>query len=249
MPSAKEKPDCLVGKEAVIEACSKVFKEDRELIKRCIFIVDHDDFGIKYFCNVYPEKCFEYITVLPVYSFENYFFQQDNLNRVLLPLFQEHKDEFLKSYNKFQDSIIEYFALKRVFTATYQLNELRKLNYISDYSDDIIFRFDFSSGEPFDKFKLNHEIEKMTKLVKKSKEHLDFYKQSVDVLSSKREYIKGKVLFNFFANYLKFTTALDLTDCYKCEYLNFIKKIKIDLKVVYSGSSTLNSQYKRRILR
>ena len=246
MPSAKQKPDYLVGKEAVIEACSMVFKENKELLKRCIFIVDHDDFGISYYCNVYPEKCFEYITVLPVYSFENYFFQQYNLNQVLMPLFQEQKEEFLESYNKFLDSIVEYFALKRVITASCQLNELSRLDYKKDYSDDIIFSFDFSSGEPFDKIKLKHEIGKMAKLVKKSKEHRDFYKKSVEILSNNREYIKGKVLFNFFANYLKYVNELDLTDCYKCGYIHFIKKVKIDLKVIYSGEPTLNSSHNNR---
>lgn len=223
--------DLLVGKEAVINTCSILLAKNPSLMKRCVFIVDHDDFGVKNYIDKYSESVLSKITVLPVYSFENYFFNTHNFRRVIMPLFSsEFRKVFDDKFLYFKECAIRYFSLKRVITATYQFSTLKKLdNFKPKYTENDIFCF-LPKENFIDLDKLNYEVENMMSAIIESKPHNKLYKDSLNLLENNIDFIKGKILYGFFAAILKDITEKDVGD--KRIYIELVKKLEVDLEVV-----------------
>lgn len=224
------------GKEAVILATKVVKHNYKKLLKKFIFIVDHDNFGIEEYKKGIEENYLNMLTVLPVYSFENYYFYKNNLSKGLSNYLSNIQIEDLESrLNLFCDEIIDYFALKATKTAAHILPKYKKngslVNYRHKSKDKNIFVFEFSSEEHYRKDLLENEVFHLKQIVNEDATTINLYKMIKTKMSTGKDFIKGKILFHYMSDYLEYHYKINLKygdDNYK---INRLLEIDLEIKL------------------
>lgn len=215
------------SKQAVVVSCEEIYKRHPKAFGKCAFIVGHDYFGLDDCKHSINSEVKKFITVLPVYSFENYFMQDENLKRILNShLNYNDINKFLLKYKQFIVDIRDYFALKRTIYAQ------EHMDYEESVEDDDLFFFNFRE-EPFfrvDKFQYER---KAMQAIMTSHPHLDgYFENSKEILSSCTDFTKGKVLLRFLIDYLKQVHGIDINMYRGKGYEDLVNRLQVDLDVI-----------------
>lgn len=195
----------LVGKEAVLR-CYYYLNHRNEFasdIKNCIFIVDRDyDPDLKLVKTNISEEDKQFICITSGYSFENYYYSNDNLTMLFkkVGLSKEDVINFKKSFSKFIEVILGYCAATIVITQTH--GNTRE-PYKSTYKDEDIFCKSIKESNGIDRKKLSHECKNRMSFV----EDNPFLKVQYDTIynSLKRDpgnNIKGHIVYDYLVKYL-----------------------------------------------
>ena len=205
------------GKKAVVLATKVVEKNYNKLKDKFVFIVDHDDFGLEEYIGSVDEQYLNMITTLPVYSFENYYFYADNLGKSLCDHVEAHQlEEFKKDLDIFCEEIIDYFSLKAVKTASHSLKGYSKLKdlyiYKFKYEDKDIFNFQFRDEDHYNREAMKYEVSKLGKIISGYPKAAKLYNKIRTEMASSKDFIKGKILFQYMKAYLKHHYNMNIND-------------------------------------
>lgn len=205
------------GKKAVVLATKVVEKNYNRLKDKFVFIVDHDDFGLEEYIGNVDKQYLNMITTLPVYSFENYYFHADNLEKSLCDHVETHKLEELKrDLDIFCEEIIDYFSLKAVKTASNSLKGYSKLKdlyiYKFKYEDKDIFNFQFYDKDYYNREAMIYEVSKLREIISGYPKAAKLYNKIRAEMASSKDSIKGKILFQYMKAYLKHHNNTNLND-------------------------------------
>ncbi len=200
------------GKEKVVKLYKLIKSKTYSDLSRCIFIVDKDYDGLDGNDINLTDLEKSHITVLPCYSFENYYLYQTNLNIVFKYSFHKKNKklsyEFEKEFNSFLDNIKKFCAIKK----TLQENNLKTSVSLGDDAEKLINNKEFNA--------LNKRVEKAEKKIKKEYNTIyNDYINNVGLLKKKPHLIKGKILFDFLLQFI----------LKNAEGSNYSKKNLIDL--------------------
>lgn len=205
---SKDENDDVKGKKAVLE----MFKYCEQIKKRKIhtFIIDKDYENIENVLTTPEQK--EGITVLPCYSFENFYLQKENLKAVLKQFFEGNIDliysDFINNCNKFMQVIVEYCACKKASI----FHECKEIS-IRSTVEKAFRQVNFDKTNMFDENILK-EIKKEINEWKLKANPLLYkeYEKFLNELKNNISDIKGKILFYFIIDYIKYKNNLKLDD-------------------------------------
>lgn len=229
------------GKKAVVDLCSQILDLTPKSISKCVFIVDHDYFGLDEFLPELVNKIKKYVTVLPVYSFENFFLLFENLKRIEKRyMYDEQIKSFKHSYDQFLIMIHEYMALRWTLTACLVPNKTIhiniKINYKKSYDEMFeIFNCNDANQLFINKEKLDFEVKIMNDKIKPHRE-LEHYKiEALKYIETNDDKIKGKILLNFLLKYLKEVNGINIKMYEGEEYIKLIKLINVNFEIKLTG--------------
>jgi len=212
------------GKFEVIKSYKIFGKLFPAEMHRCAFIVDHDYDGLDPVKYRLEKGDLEKVTVLPCYSFENYFLMGNNAEVIFSYLQftrKEDRQRFEDTYRNFIHRIADYCALKMTTV-------LKGMMYTRRYRDEELFRYE--GGEFINEKKLRKEIENL-KLELKNVEGSEALTQRCRAMLLKNpHFMKGKILFAFLCNYLDAKHDIDITRDHDYAQIASRIEIKIDLK-------------------
>lgn len=144
------------------------------------------------------------ITILPCYSFENYYLYNGNLKIIFKSFIVDNSDKqmvtFLYHFNQFVDDIKEYCALKRTIVRN-NITGVKALKNI-DNKDPIEKEFEENGY-----CNCNHNL---TDIVNNTEQYITSrgeyiyhqYKRSTELFKKRPYLIKGKIAFGFLKEYL-----------------------------------------------
>lgn len=196
------------GKKAVILATKVVDVGFKRIKPKCVFIVDHDDYGLQEYSDDVGKKYLDMITVLPVYSFENFYFQRENINQILDNLVGENeKKKILLAIEDFHSAITDYYALKAVKTAVHSMRKYSMYKDVCYYKpikkDDEIFNFNYMQLDCIDYESLSFEVEELKTLIIPVDTLRELYEWNKGRISNNFDFIKGHTIYDFLMNYLE----------------------------------------------
>jgi hypothetical protein len=216
---------------------TKVVKNNfKKLLSRFVFIVDHDYFGIDEYKQKIEEDYLNMLTVLPVYSYENYYFYKNNLNNGLGSYLN---DKQLKELNneliKFCNETIDYFALKAVKTAVHAQSRYKNckelIEYIHSSKDEDIFIFDFSSKDFYKKDLLDYEVDQLRRIVNKEPKVRKLYEKMKITITKGKDFYKGKILFQYITDYLQYYYNLNVKHGVLNREINSLLEVDLDIRL------------------
>ena len=219
------------GKKAVVLATKVVIKNFKKLAEKFAFIVDHDDFGIDEFKDEVEGQYLEMLTVLPVYSYENYYFYNNNLDRVFCSIHLSNSQllEFKNHLDTFYDDITDYFSLKAVKTASHTLEKYKNLynikEYVPRFKNEDIFVFDFNDKEYYRRELAELEVSAFELMVQEHSKAKKLYEAMKKRMSINKDFLKGKILLQYMRAYCKYHFDIDIND------KNVIKQINNQLEI------------------
>ncbi len=225
-----------VGKKAVVDTCRIIMEKFHNDFKRCVFIVDHDYFGLEEFESNYSKMCLDSITILPVYSFENYFTLNKNLQWIIqtyLP--RDEHEAFITNFNDFSENLIYYCALKGTITKCHQ-NRKYRIDYTKENDDWEIFRFNFHENQYYDSESMNNEIRNMIRSISEYPELVEGVECLRVKLSKHRDLLKGKILYNFVKYYLLHNNDIRALDQESDDYAQVVSNLKVKINVVINDN-------------
>lgn len=224
------------GKKAVILATKVVSKRHRKLLRRFVFIADHDYFGIDEYKKVIEEKYLNMLTILPVYSYENYYFYKNNLNNGLGSYLNDRQlSDLNNELSTFCKETIDYFALKATKTAAHAQSKYNNCKELIEYQhsskDKNIFIFDFSSKEYFKKDLLDYEVNQLRRIVYKEPKTKKLYEKLKTTISQGKDFYKGKILFQYMTDYLKYHYNLNAKHGKLNNEINRLLEVDLDIRL------------------
>ena len=217
----------LIGKDAVVKSCHYALEHFASKFEKCIFIVDHDYFGLDEYKDKYSRLCLDSITVLPLYSYENYFVLDENLDWIFSHFVAlEQREKFRTTFEQFCSMLVEYCKYKAVITKHHN-----EIHYENQNCDDVIFHFDFFGGKEYDYTMVENEIENMRRFLSNYPELLSSADHFGKKLKSGRRLLKGKVMYNFVRFYLYHNYMTDALNCDSNGYFEVLSNLKVNLDV------------------
>lgn len=228
-----------IGKKAVVELCREIVLSHKKYLRKAIFIVDHDYFGIEEFGKECKADVDKFLTILPCYSFENFFVLPSNLKIIESNyLYDSQIDHFNNTFKKFVQEIREFYELKRTMTACYTLHRYfssRDLFRSFNSTDEISKIY---SADTIETYYINYDVfinekEAMAEIIYNDKHLFHVHEQLKNLSEFKTDelWIKGKILLNFLVKYLTNVNGRT-AELYKGEvYLNMIKLIDVSFEI------------------
>lgn len=194
------------GKDSVIRAYRFVNSKAGKDLKRCVFIVDRDYNDLDEASKYLQPVDLNHITILPCYSFENYYIYKENLKSLIYDMAQDegeqHFNLFWAKLEVFLEKINDYCALKKTIVKhDLRVNQIKPL-------DDHLMNWETSAALEFTDFNAN-DINNVAEAIRS----MGFYEQ---YLKSKRflrenpNRIKGKILFEFLLKYIQIEMNMKL---------------------------------------
>ena len=112
-------------------------------LDRCIFLIDHDYEGALSSKVVVPETLRDNLTITKLYSFENYFLIEENIDKIFKLFGLDDVNVFKQKLNNFVEEIREYNRLKSAINISYMkgVNYRPPVNYRKNM---ILMKFLFS---------------------------------------------------------------------------------------------------------
>jgi len=218
------------GKRSVGEIASHLYRERRISNKVCkknvVFIVDKDFDDMINLKKEFGNEVINLITVLPVYSIENYFIIKTNLKNVFeRKLSSEELYELNKKLRTVHVELISYWAMKKWITLYYE--KMKKSKISENFPEiKVLIKDCFSTKDDKDSIKRLFDLESRF-ISKLSNSEKDEYKKYKDEMINKIELIKGKDVFYAIE---EITESLKKPIPYKTIY-SFSNNVKIDLEV------------------
>ena len=172
--------DLYKGKKAVLDALKRI-SEDKVLspeVKKCMFIVDRDyDDSLKHTGVKLSAEQRHNIKITQGYSFENYYFQKQNIDTI-------------------------YFAAKGIVSMNYEFTR-NSLPVIPEHEQ--IFKYDFKNGVLVDekKYKKAKNI-LLSYLQKNTLLWKEYGKLRARLAADPLCYLRGHDVYNYFYNYLQY---------------------------------------------
>ena len=212
------------GKFEVVKSY-KIFKKlfPREM-RKCIFIVDHDYDGLNLTKYKLERPDLEHITVLPCYSFENYFLMGNNVSIIFSCLQMDlggAMPAYERTWREFTRHIVDYCALKMTTV-------LKGMMYTRRYRDEEMFRYEH--GEYINEKKLHKEMENLRAELRNEKDADAMIAKCRATLLKNPHYMKGKILFAFLCNYMDAKHDIDITADHNYTRIASQIEMKMDIK-------------------
>ena len=209
-----------IGKEGVLKKYYKMFEYPnyKEILNKCIFIVDHDYEGLvseKYDSDYINKEAF---SVTPYYSFENFFLTDINIKKIF-----EHFNIDENSYNDFMDYLTtfifensEYSRLKSSVTIACKKGKYNtklpssvvKVPYGKFAGNEMtpyhIFNFIFDNPKYhfFNKKFMDIKNDKMKESVYSNYLIKSYYLNETNKFINNRDYIRGHDIYKLLEQYL-----------------------------------------------
>lgn len=115
MQNSQEAPSEFdIGKSGVMNTYNDIRTRNNLLhyLDRCIFLIDHDYEGALSSKVVVPETLRDNLTITKLYSFENYFLIEENIDKIFKLFGLDDVNVFKQKLNNFVEEISEYNRLK-----------------------------------------------------------------------------------------------------------------------------------------
>jgi len=212
----------LYGKRSVIKMCDYILAEHNDFLHQCKFIIDRDYDDLDFEKYGVSDEIGSYVTILPCYSFENYYFMAENLQIIFRTLFGSMEflyfNEFTKLLADFLSESCQYNALKRL-TVKFSLHEKypKLLSQFLNFNDDE-YEYLISDGR-----KLTLNIEPLKSVAIKAQTLFSdasiyetrllqyAYEQYCTEMREDPLIIKGKLLFSLLVKYINFNSTENYT--------------------------------------
>ena len=229
----------LTGKESVVFAYKRFNIKFPKDLKKCIFIIDHDYDGLdeeKYCLSCIEKKA---ITVLPVYSFENYFLNRKNVDHIFSVISSDksYLFEFFTLMKTYIETMAEYFALRSVITSNYHKNQFKKLrscNY-GRIDENSLCNIEYINGTINPTQHLSRSIKEMRNAIetyddlsRAVKRTINKYLNDLDL-----KYVRGKTIFRVLENFIWNRFGIEFNQNNQLFYENIVKILDIDIKVKF----------------
>ena len=212
----------LHGKKSVINMCKYVFNKHLNSKSQCKFIVDMDYDDLDLEKHNLSDDIASRITVLPCYSFENYYFIDENLKSIFHVIFGSmdfsYYDEFVNLLAHFLLESSEYNAFKKL-SVMFSLHKKypEQLSQFLKFKDEQ-YEYIISNGH-----KLSLNVEPIKSIARVA--HVFFeeisayeakllmyeYEQYCAELRNNPLIVKGKLLFSLLVKYINYNCDKDLT--------------------------------------
>lgn len=226
--AGQKESDSYKGKKAVLDALKKI-SEDKVLspeIKKCMFIVDRDyDDSLKHTGIKLSAEQRRNIRITQGYSFENYYFQQQNIETIFsyLRYPEDKKQKVLEEMQSFFLRYIDYFAAKGVVSMNFELVR-NSLPMIPEHEQ--IFTYDFRNGVLVDEKKYKKAINVLLPFLQKNTVlWKEYSKLRARLVTDPLCYLRGHDVYNYFYNYLQYKGE----DVVKSDLLKLCKRMDIQL--------------------
>ena len=205
----------LVGKKSVLKMCAWIFSEFNDKLPSCKFIVDRDYDDLDPEKHNVSQEILSYITILPCYSFENFYFIPENLEIVFKCIFGSVRSAYLNEFSSllsfFLSESCEYNALKRTIVK-FSLHEKywQQLSRVISLSEEIGALLVEDNGklslniEPLKSIAVNTQTLFCEIGGYESKLLLFAFEQFCDEMRSNPLSVKGKLLFSILLEYLSY---------------------------------------------
>jgi len=237
------------GKSAVIYSFNRFLVKYPKNMKNSMFIVDHDYDGLP--CTKYdisPEHK-QYITVLPVYSFENFFLSRDNLS-ISLNKLGFTKEDATNIYNQIMSikyETLDYYVCKHIITSKFSEKKYKSLLKIkSKYTERDLFSYDYTCKGLKNCECLRSEIKTMKTEIYKYSDLQQLYEvtKSSMIKDIDNRLIKGKVLFGILNDILNFHYKKRISPYSHNIYRRIVMSLKMDFSPVFADIQEINIKRK-----
>ena len=223
--------DLYKGKKAVLDALKRI-SEDKVLspeVKKCMFIVDRDyDDSLKHTGVKLSAEQRHNIKITQGYSFENYYFQKQNIDTIFsyLKYSEDKQQKILGEMQSFFLQYTDYFAAKGIVSMNYEFTR-NSLPVIPEHEQ--IFKYDFKNGVLVDekKYKKAKNI-LLSYLQKNTLLWKEYGKLRARLAADPLCYLRGHDVYNYFYNYLQYQGE----DVVKSDLLKLCKKMNVQLENV-----------------
>lgn len=229
------------GKTYVLRAYKKV-KDDAILSKqrdKLIFMVDKDYDEAKYYqpkdygpYELIASEDLKNISVTEGYSFENYFFKENNLQEIFkLGGIEDKYESFMKLYRNFCNETKEFFSWFATYVYAIREGFLEGCKVINV---DDIFDFNLSKEEYYNKKLMQKAIMERKKYIETScnAELLKRKQKEYLKLIEKNNWYRGHTLYNL----LNAFTGYKLDQYYQNEnYIQIINNLDVELNINYAN--------------
>jgi len=201
------------GKESVIKMCKYLTETSDSKLSKCKFIVDRDYDEIDSQKYDIDDSVIRNITMLPCYSFENYYFLPENMSMLFREIFKStyfsYLDDFEKILKDFMLKTSSYSALKKIVV---ELKSIGKEKYSSNnkYIDLEMYLLNIeisgnciSINSSFSNLFNKAKEDFYSYLSKDKKQFFELsFSQYEEELKSDRRDIKGKLLFSLLLKFI-----------------------------------------------
>lgn len=215
-----------VGKEGVIKNYFNISRKFKDLLYKCIFIIDHDYEGL---VSQYYEKedlNENVFSITPYYAFENFFLTDENLYKIFKHFeIENYYKDFIKFLNQFVDETSNYSRLKSSITIackkgkyhTYLPSSQTIIPYgklkgqiMTPYN---IFHFNFNNYYPhfYNKNFMELKNEDMWKAIKDSELIRSYYNNETQKFINNRNLVRGHDIYKLLEEYLKQRCGINIS--------------------------------------
>ena len=208
------------GKSGVLLMYNYIHDKFSKYLDKCIFIVDHDYNGLVGY-GVSNEKA---ITITKNYAFENYFVEDSNLEKIFNYFnISNDLDNFKNLLKRYIIDVGDFVRVKSTLTNN------KQVHVTGIFSNNEIFKFNFSSPNYFNSTYMEKEITNMFDAIKKNSKAYDFYLDKAKDYMHSYRWVRGHDIYNFLYEYLKQKHNKDLnSDMY---YSDVVKLLNVDISV------------------
>lgn len=245
--------DTDIGKEAVIRAYFDIKKETEmnELLKKTIFIIDHDYYGF------HSEKYDDFImdsvknnfTMTNVYSFENYFLLNNNIENIFknLGLTSSDSQKFIAKLKMFISEIREFNSLKSTTVYVCKVDSLKvNIGRTKLYGFEDIFVYNFKENPFYNRNLLIKQTGYMHSAVSSNpisfKVYLNEKKKYYSGIDYGICFTRGHDIYNFLVSYLKQMHNIEIERRLNYDlYRKIVSNLEIDIDFKFGNGNVLKS--------
>lgn len=208
------------GKSGVLLMYNYISNKFSKYLDKCIFIVDHDYNGLVGY-GVSNEKG---ITITKSYSFENYFIEDNNLEKIFKYFnISNDLDNFKVLLKRYITEIADFIRLKSTLTNN------KQVHVTGVFSNNEIFKFNFLGPKLYNNDYMEKEMTNIFNAIKKDSKAYDFYLLNAKEFMHNPRWVRGHDIYNFLYEYLKQKHNKDLnTDM---NYSDVVKLLDVEISV------------------
>ena len=240
-----------IGKEAVIRSYFDVRKEPElvNLLTKTLFIIDHDYYGLhsEKYDDLTMESVKKNFTMTNVYSFENYFLLQNNIEIIFktIGLSSDDCKRFINKLKTFIDEIREFNSLKSTTVYVCKVDSVKvNIGRTKLYRFEDIFAYNFMENPFYNRNLLIKQTGYMHSVVSSNpisfKVYLGEKKKYYSGINYGISFTRGHDVYNFLISYLKqiHSVELDYRSNYEL-YKKVVSSLDVDIEFKFGNEDIL----------
>ena len=238
-----------IGKSGVMNTYNDIRTRNNLLhyLNRCIFLIDHDYEGALSSKVVVPETLRDNLTITKLYSFENYFLIEENIDKIFKLFGLDDVNVFKQKLNNFVEEISEYNRLKSAINISYMkgVNYRPPVNYRKKYDSNEIFIFDFNNVYDyyFRKELFDRELNNMRTAVNNFEKAKEYFENDSLKFRNNINFVRGHDLYRFLQYYLWQRHNIDIRPRKNnINYIRMINECNIDIDIKNGLGKLMNKK-------